>query len=79
MDFRTQAQHVVDRHRAAKRGHATRLALLAKMASDDAMQGKADWLDLQAAKSAEEMQRVNTELDAQWAELQRALYCKAFL
>lgn len=79
MDFRTQAQHVVDQHRAAKRGHATRMALLAKMASDEAMQGKADWLDLQATKSTEELQRVNAELDAQWAELQRALYCKAFL
>lgn len=79
MDFRAQAQHVVDQHRAAKRGHSTRLALLAKMASDEAMQGKADWLAAQAAKSTEELQRVNTELDAQWAELQRALYCKAFL
>ena len=77
MDFRTQAQHVVDQHRAAKRGHATRLALLAKMASDEAMQGQADWLAAQAAKSAEEMQRVNAELDATWAELQRALYCRA--
>lgn len=79
MDFRNQARHVVEQHRAAKRGHATRLALLAKMASDEAMAGKAEWLAVQAAKSTEELQRVNTELDAQWAELQRALYCRAFL
>lgn len=79
MNFRDEAQHVVDRHRAAKRGHATRLALLAKMASDEAMHGKADWLAAQAAKSTEELQRANAELDAQWAELQRALYCRAKL
>lgn len=79
MSFRIQSQHVVDRYRSAKRGHATRLALLAKMASDEAMHGKADWIASQAAKSTAELETVNAELDAQWAELQRALYCKAFL
>ena len=80
MNFRTQVQHVVNQYRAAKRGHSTRAMLLARMAAESAAdEARRAWINKRRAESDAELEMISAELDAQWAELQRAIYCGAFL